>query len=177
MMLKNDLKTREAHCSDAEGYAELALESLQDSGDIDYAKHLLEQGECQCEFAAQFIQLAEIAITAGESGYAGNLYEQALDVCFQGKDFAELAISLTTHTHEQNKAREVLEQAVIEAENLEEMNLYVSYAKSIFKDDEFASLLLTKVNNQLELLADYETLDVAEEVKPERREHLSAENK
>ena len=93
MATKADLAAREAECTSVQDYAELAKEALEVPVDPEYARHLLQQGEMQCQFPADYIRMAEVAVSAADSELADGLYEQAEEFCMEGKEFAEVANS------------------------------------------------------------------------------------
>ena len=83
MATKETLEPREADCSSAADFVALAREALAEPADADYAKDLLEKGELECQFPGEYVAVAEAAKEAGLEEYAGELYEQAEDACFE----------------------------------------------------------------------------------------------
>jgi len=158
MAKKADLEAREAECAGPQDYAALAKEALQAPADPDYAKHLLQQGEMQCQFPADYIRIAEVAVAAGESELSDGLYEKAEEFCMEGKEYAEVANSLAAHSGKKDKARELLEKAVSQASQPEEILTYAGYAKTGFEDESLAASLLAKVTDALKELADFQAL-------------------
>jgi len=112
---KEHLEARDAECSTAEDYAALAKEAGAEPADPEYAKHLLQEGEAQCQFPVDYIQIAEAAIAAGDREHAGELYQQAEHFCMEGKEFAAVANSLALNTDQKEKAAELLQKAVSQA--------------------------------------------------------------
>ena len=158
MAMKADLEARETDCVSLQDYTDLAREALQDPKDPEYAKHLLEQAEMQCQFPADYIQVAEVAITTDDKEMAENLYQQAEEFCMEGQEFAELANSLAAHTDHKDKARELLERAVKESSKPEEILAYAGYAKSALADEALAASLMSRLGEQLKTLDDYKAL-------------------
>ena len=155
MAMKADLEGREADCGSLQDYTDLAREALQDPKDPEYAKHLLAQAEMQCQFPADYVAVAEVAIAAGDKEMAENLYQQAEEFCMEGKEFAELANSLAAHTDHKHKARELLERAVKASSKPVEVLTYAGYAKSALADETLAASLMSRLGEQLKSLVDY----------------------
>jgi hypothetical protein len=161
MALKTDIEMREAECATPQDYANLAREALAEPVDGDYAKHLLQEGEMQCQFPADYISIAEVMLAAGDREYADTLFQQAEEFCMENNEFAELACSLAKHTDQQEKARELLHKALAGASKPEEVMTYAGYAKSAFDDDDLAVSLISKVKDKLKDLEDYKRLTQA----------------
>lgn len=143
MAKKAGLEAREAGCASAKDYAELATEASQEPTDPDYAKHLLQQGEMQCQFPADYTRIAEVAVAAGDSELALGLYDQAEEFCMEGKEFAEVANSLATHT--EKKARMLYDQAAGLAGDPAGTIEYATGLVALFEDKECAEELLAAV--------------------------------
>ena len=158
MAMKADLEAREADCVSLQDYTDLAREALQDPKDPEYASHLLGQAEMQCQFPADYIQVAEVAIAAEDREMVESLYQQAEEFCMEGKEFAELANSLAAHTDRKDKARELLERAVKASSKPEEVLTYAGYAKSALADSALAASLMSGLGEQLKSLDDYKAL-------------------
>ena len=158
MALKADIEAREADCAGPEDYANLAREALTDPADDEYAKHLMQEGEMQCQFPADYIKIAEVALAAGDTGFADSLYRQAEEFCMENSEFAELANSLAKHTEQKDRARELLQKAVAGTSKPEDVLTFAGYAKSAFGDDALATSLISKVKEQLKGLDDYKRL-------------------
>ena len=60
-MSKADLEAREAECSSVDDYVALASVALADLSDAEYAKHLLQQAEAQCQMPLDYLKPADVA--------------------------------------------------------------------------------------------------------------------
>jgi hypothetical protein len=157
MTTKADLMTREAQCKSAADFATLAQAAL--ALDADYAKTLLERAEAHCQMPADYLAAAEGAVAAGLTEYAGELYGQAEDACFDAMEKAALGASLARTGTDPAKGRALIEEAAGEAKKLGEFLVLSGYAKDALGDAALAASLLSKVEAQAKTLADY--LDLA----------------
>jgi len=145
---KAELEARESECGNAADFAALAHEALADPADADYAKHLVQQGEMQCQFPVDYLKIAEVALVLGETEQADELFQQAEDFCMEGSEFAQVAASLATHTEQKDRAAELLEKAVGQANKPEEFITYAKIAADALKDNALASKLMDKVKEK-----------------------------
>lgn len=148
MALKSDLEAREAECGNAADFAALAKDALNEPQDADYAKHLVQQGEMQCQFPIDYLQIAEVALALGETDQADELFQQAEDFCMEGNEFAQVASSLAAHTDQKDRAAELLEKAVSQANQPEEFINYAKVASEAFGNKALAAKLMDKVKEK-----------------------------
>lgn len=71
-----------------------------------------------CQMPLDYLQAGDLAVKAGDTDYARNLYEQAEETCFEVGEFTALAHSLAAF--DQDRARVTLDKAAQEARQLPE---------------------------------------------------------
>ncbi len=154
MATKQDLEARESDCTSTDDFLALANEALSEPADKEYAKHLLQQAEMQCQFPTQYVDVARgFADGLGDQDYAKDLLDQAQEACFEGKEFAAVGHAFATLIGDSETGKALLAQAVEEAKGLDEIMELAHKAEQI--DAELAKSLLTKVEAECK---DFETL-------------------
>ena len=142
MTTKADLMIREAQCKSASDFASLAQDAI--ALEKDYAKALLERAEAHCQMPADYLAAAEGALAAGLAEYAGDLYEQAEDACFDAMEKAMLGASLARTGTAPAKGRALIEEAAGEAKKLGEFLTLSGYAREALGDEALAATLLVQ---------------------------------
>jgi hypothetical protein len=154
MATKQDLEARESDCASTDDFVALANEALSDPVDKDYAKHLLQQAEMQCQLPTQYVDVARgFADGLGAQDYAKDLLEQAQQACFEGKEFAAVGHAFATLVGDAETGKTLLAQAVEEAKGLDEIMDLAYLAGQV--DAELARSLLTQVEAECK---DFDTL-------------------
>ncbi len=172
MAQKAELEARESECGNAADFAVLANEALTEPADLDYAKHLAQQGEMQCQFPIDYLQIAEVAFALGESEQADELFQQAEDFCMEGSEFAQVAASLATYTEQKDRAAELLEKAVSQASQPEEFINYAKVAADALNNKVLATKLMDKVREKCPDLDSFKAL--AKKILTEKQDTATA---
>jgi len=158
MALKETLESREASCTTAQEFADLAREALADPADKEYARYLLDQGETAAQMPPDYVAVAECALALDDPEFAMGIYAQAEEMCFEALEFAAVGHSLAVNTDQTDKAKELLQRAAQEASKPNEYLIISGYAANDLKDEALAKELLSKVDANAKSLADYAKL-------------------
>lgn len=157
MATKESLQAREADCKTLDQLVALAREAIAEPADKIYARELLGKAEMQCQFPVDYIKVAQAAMAAGDKDYAKDLYDQAEEASFEGKEFAALGHSLAMVFGDRDKGGQMIEKAAEEAKTQAEYLLLAKYAKDIGHDT-LAQNMQTKIEEKAKSVADFRTI-------------------
>lgn len=157
MATKESLQAREASAKSLDDWVALAREALSEPADKLYARELLGKAEMHCQFPADYIKVAEAAMAAGDKDYAKELYDQAEESAFEGKEFAALGHSLATVYGDRDKGAELIEKGAGEAKTQADFLLFAKYAKDV-GNDSLAQSMQAKIEEKAKSVADYRAL-------------------
>lgn len=157
MATKDSLQAREADCKTLDQLVALAREAIAEPADKVYARELLGKAEMQCQFPLDYIKVAEAAMAAGDKDYAKDLYDQAEEASFEGKEFAALGHSLAMVYGDRDKGGQMIEKAAEEAKTQGEYLLLAKYAKDIGHDT-LAQSMQGKIEEKAKSVADFRAI-------------------
>ena len=159
MVAKTDLEAREAECSNAEDYANLAREALAEPADMDYAKHLLQQAEMQSQFPVDFVKTAEVYATdLDDKEYTADLLDQAADACFDGMENATVGNAYAALLDNKERAAELFDEAKDDLSDPAQILTVAGWAANNLGNQELAAGLYEQVEASCNSLAEFSDL-------------------